>query len=1165
MNIFGGFDVNKERCLISLILFLMILPSISPLKDNKNVWGIYPNSVLPHTNEIAIEKMPLWKLNLSLFLHWIIVDDNRLFCGSRESNIIYCINENDGSVVWTFDLSDKIRYLCLIDSDLFAVSADNSLYCFDSYDGKLLWRISLPIELIERFHISPTHLQEKIYIICYGSSAHEYRNATIICVDKVTSSILWNRTVTLFPYGMVYDAYEYGILVPLRDGELICLDPDTGGVKWKLSYHPSPYFRSYSAVSWENRIYWITNDTVKCLDGWTGNTIWRRTCKLLIDTSEPWPWTPWPCINALMQNGRIFAYLRDLLCCLDLETGSLQWKTLINWFEEDMKLSEISIYNNQIFVKLFSKNTKNTFIECFNAKTGGLMWAAPYPSLHFMMKTIKYNVFLRNETDLLCINGYNGSFLWSFKLDGVGRWAIDENRGRLVVSDRNSLYCFEVETPPKTSMFSYYVGLKPGDWAIYTASFCAEGKQYDNITIHILDVLCPVIIYNGTIYFKDGTTQMQTVAISITPLRPHAFAHYANFVYGLSFIVSADLTPAIPIFPMNFPYPPYLHVEQLLYFNYTRSMICSGIWREVNCFNITGGKDNGWVELCYDKETGIFCKGIGKNPKRNETEIIEILETNVFERTKFNFILNLETINETDQVITPGDNVILDLTIINDAEDNFSNVELIINSSSVPISLGAYEAGLLPTQYNSTLQISVDKLNAGERLSLMFRIWVWITHNRKPGEEIPRDEWLDPVPLGTYNMHVIIKYTDRGGVHEEKHDLQIKVEYPNYSAVYGKLPENISEYLLSSDSPGYPDYGKVDTYHPQNEKVLSLMIKAICFNASKSNFLLAPDNPYNAAKNIWHFTYFYGKARGVPPWEKQRWPDIMIIDHFIANKEIGDCTQFADLVISLLRAASIPARYVVGQPLDLPPLAHAWVEAWLNINESSFGWVQIDAFNNGITPSFNNNRAYPLFAIFWASCWRDCVYSYGGPLQIMIKGHAEHWEDVSHNYATIFNGIIIKFQETRERLYIHIYDEENNHVGINYETNKIEVQINGAQYFDDLNGTVLIFLPLNHNFLKSVIDARYATNNIESFNLTIMTYKNGELMSQDASRMTISKGDRQEYFIKISPDAKTIKFFQEMDFWKKYIYYMICFGFLLFISVIIFLFKIRHKQKRLKK
>ncbi|AOL16635.1 transglutaminase [Sulfolobus sp. A20] len=55
----------------------------------------------------------------------------------------------------------------------------------------------------------------------------------------------------------------------------------------------------------------------------------------------------------------------------------------------------------------------------------------------------------------------------------------------------------------------------------------------------------------------------------------------------------------------------------------------------------------------------------------------------------------------------------------------------------------------------------------------------------------------------------------------------------------------------------------------------------------------------------------------------------------------GVCQDFAQITIGILRAAGIPARYVMGLVNDTPKTTHAWVEV-----KSEDGWIPIDPTRN---------------------------------------------------------------------------------------------------------------------------------------------------------------------------------------------------------------------------
>ncbi len=98
------------------------------------------------------------------------------------------------------------------------------------------------------------------------------------------------------------------------------------------------------------------------------------------------------------------------------------------------------------------------------------------------------------------------------------------------------------------------------------------------------------------------------------------------------------------------------------------------------------------------------------------------------------------------------------------------------------------------------------------------------------------------------------------------------------------------------------------------------------------------------------------------------------ISDFILTKRPGHCQYFASAAVMMLRAAGIPARYVVGyyahEPDGKQSLivrsrdAHAWAEAWID----GTGWITIDA----TPPSGLPTQAFPPVG-FWRKTWEWIV------------------------------------------------------------------------------------------------------------------------------------------------------------------------------------------------
>lgn len=116
---------------------------------------------------------------------------------------------------------------------------------------------------------------------------------------------------------------------------------------------------------------------------------------------------------------------------------------------------------------------------------------------------------------------------------------------------------------------------------------------------------------------------------------------------------------------------------------------------------------------------------------------------------------------------------------------------------------------------------------------------------------------------------------------------------------------------------------------------------------------------------------------------------------------------------------------------------------------------------------------------------------------------------------------LIRLQETQEKLYLHVYDSEGRHVGVDYQTNETDLGIPDVYYFDNLNGTVTVVLPPDVVDFNVTIDARVATHNAETYNLTATTMSSQVFDEKAISAMILSK-NHQEYTVSITEQKDVI-------------------------------------------
>jgi len=118
------------------------------------------------------------------------------------------------------------------------------------------------------------------------------------------------------------------------------------------------------------------------------------------------------------------------------------------------------------------------------------------------------------------------------------------------------------------------------------------------------------------------------------------------------------------------------------------------------------------------------------------------------------------------------------------------------------------------------------------------------------------------------------------------------------------------------------------------------------------------------------------------------------------------------------------------------------------------------------------------------------------------------------------SGISATLREQQRHLFLHAYDALGNHVGMNYTTNQTELAVPGSYYNDDENGTITIILPQATN-LTVVVDARYAENPSESYNLTVTVKTDFSTFSQTFSS-NITMGENQTLAVQVSDGTVAI-------------------------------------------
>ncbi|MEK6333706.1 MAG: PQQ-binding-like beta-propeller repeat protein [Acidobacteriota bacterium] len=147
------------------------------------------------------------------------ISDDRVYFPSA-GGTLYCLNKNDGSVIWTFKAKDSFKATPAIFGDkIIASGLDHHVYCLNARDGSVVWVYETGFEVDG----STIMVDGRVY---FGS---EDRN--FYCLNFADGSLIYK-----VPVGSVEGSItmkDGRIYLGTEQGELYCLDPADGRTIWK--------------------------------------------------------------------------------------------------------------------------------------------------------------------------------------------------------------------------------------------------------------------------------------------------------------------------------------------------------------------------------------------------------------------------------------------------------------------------------------------------------------------------------------------------------------------------------------------------------------------------------------------------------------------------------------------------------------------------------------------------------------------------------------------------------------------------------------------------------------------------------------------------------------------------------------------------------------------
>jgi len=210
--------------------------------------------------------------------------------------------------------------------------------------------------------------------------------------------------------------------------------------------------------------------------------------------------------------------------------------------------------------------------------------------------------------------------------------------------------------------------------------------------------------------------------------------------------------------------------------------------------------------------------------------------------------------------------------------------------------------------------------------------------------------------------------------------------------------------------------------------------------------------------------------------------------------------------------------------------AHLSVSNSRPIEESFTASCRILCPNNLVHPlqvkEINAVPAFSVSGVYWRLDGLDDLLPKGGPYYLEFELSNSNGVEVDHFITEPFywQSQSVKLKEKRYHLYLHVYDTKGNHIGLDYTTGQIQLGVAGAYYFDDNNGTIMIVVPQIID-LKIIIDAQYAEEPVESYDLSITLSTDAGVFEQTCSR-NITAGEIQTFTTESSEAGLNLYYWQ---------------------------------------
>lgn len=276
-------------------------------ESGQKVWDYTINKAVNFLSKLAI-----WNNNVYFFANY------------EKSGEIICLVADNGRTVWDIRTSILNCQNLLISNNRFIIDSwDKILYCINTENGKVIWE-------------SLNDAKSKTSLKLLDGKIYWSNISNVVCLNEDNGKKIWNyktnsiSIVNVSPKGIILRTVKSG---KNNSEQLVCLETNSGDLIWEkiTKYYENNIITSPSfEISNDNKIFYTSNVNIQnkfneykylFIDGNTGITFWDNISYSFINK------------QSIIYNNNIFIIngygsdgFKKQLICLDIKTGAKIWE-----------------------------------------------------------------------------------------------------------------------------------------------------------------------------------------------------------------------------------------------------------------------------------------------------------------------------------------------------------------------------------------------------------------------------------------------------------------------------------------------------------------------------------------------------------------------------------------------------------------------------------------------------------------------------------------------------------------------------------------------------------------------------------------------------------------------------------------------------------------------